>query len=55
MPPAPDEAATVATEEIRLNVTARDAAGRFAAHLNKEDLVIVEDGRLQQPRERARA
>ena len=47
--PTPDEAVTVATEEIRLNVTARDAAGRFAAHLKKEDLVIIEDGRLQQP------
>jgi hypothetical protein len=30
-PVPPDEAVTVATEEIRLNVTARDAAGRFAA------------------------
>ena len=30
-------------------MTARDAAGRFAANLRKEDLVIIEDGRLQQP------
>jgi hypothetical protein len=39
---------TVITEEIKLNVSAFDANGQFASDLRKEDLVILEDGRLQQ-------
>lgn len=38
----------IATEEIRLNVTALDRSGNAPADLKKEDLVISEDGRLHQ-------
>lgn len=38
----------VRTEEIRINFSARDAAGRFVPDLKKDDIVIVEDGRLHQ-------
>ena len=36
----------VATEEIRINVTALDGAGNAAAALTVDDIVISEDGRL---------
>ncbi len=39
----------VFVEEIKLNVLAFDASGKFASGVNKEDLVISEDGRLHQP------
>lgn len=38
----------VATEEIRINVTAADRAGNSVADLRTEDIVVSEDGRLHQ-------
>lgn len=38
----------VETEEIKLNVSAVDRDGKFFAGVKKEDLVIMEDGRLNQ-------
>lgn len=38
----------VATEEIRINVSALDRAGNAAADVRTEDIVISEDGRLHQ-------
>ena len=46
--PTPDETEKVFTEEIKLNVLAFDEAGRFASGVTKEDLVIIEDGRIHQ-------
>ncbi len=43
-----EDAEKVLTEEIQLNVAAFDRDGNFATDLQKEDLVIVEDGRLHQ-------
>ena len=39
----------VVTEEIKLNVSAYDRFGEFVSGVTKDDLVIVEDGRLHQP------
>lgn len=36
-------------EEIKLNISALNKAGNFVDDLKKEDVVIVEDGRLHQP------
>lgn len=47
-PTPPEQVERVETEEIRLNISAFDANGRFAADLRVEDLVINEDGRLHQ-------
>lgn len=47
--PKDDDTEKIFTEEIKLNVLAFDASGRFASGINKEDLVISEDGRLHQP------
>lgn len=38
----------VFTEEIKLNVNAFDPDGKFVADVRKEDLVIMEDGRIHQ-------
>lgn len=38
----------VFTEEIKLNVSAVNSAGKFVSNVKKEDLVITEDGRLNQ-------
>lgn len=47
--PSPDdETVKVDTEEIKLNVSAFDRFGEFVPKVEKEDLVIVEDGRLHQ-------
>jgi hypothetical protein len=46
--PIPEETEKVLSEEIRLNVAAFDMKGQFVSDLKTEDLVIVEDGRLQQ-------
>jgi VWFA-related protein len=46
--PTPDDTERVLTEEIKLNVLAFDAAGKFMSGLSKEDLVISENGRLHQ-------
>ncbi len=43
-----DEPVRVDTEEIKLNVSAFDRFGEFVPQVKKEDLVIVEDGRLLQ-------
>jgi len=43
-----DEPERVFTEEIKLNVSAVDRNGKFFAGVKKEDLVITEDGRLNQ-------
>jgi VWFA-related protein len=48
-PPIAEENEKVLTEEIKLNVAAFDISGQFVSDLKMEDLVIVEDGRLQQP------
>ena len=47
-PPKIDEPEKILTEEIKLNVSAFDSSGKFVDDLNKEDLVILEDGRLHQ-------
>ncbi len=43
-----DEPERVFTEEIKLNVSAVDRAGKFVSNVKKDDLVIIEDGRLHQ-------
>ncbi|MGI8670471.1 MAG: VWA domain-containing protein, partial [Aridibacter sp.] len=43
-----DEPVRVDTEEIKLNVSAFDRFGEFVPEVKKEDLIIVEDGRLLQ-------
>ena len=46
--PKVDEPEKIVTEEIKLNVSAFDSGGKFVDDLKKEDLVILEDGRLHQ-------
>lgn len=46
--PPDGEAEKITTEEIKINVSATDRAGKFVADVRKEDLVISEDGRLHQ-------
>ena len=49
-PPIKDDPVEkVFIEEIKLNISALDKAGNFVDDLKKEDVVIVEDGRLHQP------
>lgn len=43
-----NETERIFTEEIRLNVSAFDRNGKFVTGVKKEDLVIMEDGRLHQ-------
>lgn len=43
-PTPPDEQIKIITEEVRLNVTAQYADGRFVPTLTKDDLLIVESG-----------
>lgn len=47
-PPDDDDSVRVDTEEIKVNVSAFDRYGEFVAEVDKEDLVIIEDGRLHQ-------
>ena len=47
-PQTDDEPERVFTEEIKLNVIALDRDGKFISGVKKEDLVIIEDGRLNQ-------
>lgn len=47
-PTPPEQIERVDTEEIKLNVSAYDANGRFVSDLRIDDLVINEDGRLHQ-------
>ncbi len=46
--PTNDDTERIFTEEIKLNVTAFNADGKFVTDVKKEDLVITEDGRLNQ-------
>lgn len=46
--PDSDDTEKVFTEEIKINVLAFDASGKFASNVVKEDLVISENGRLHQ-------
>lgn len=46
--PPDDKPVVVYTEEVKLNISALDLDGNFAESLKKEDLVIIEDGRLHQ-------
>jgi VWFA-related protein len=46
--PSDDTTERVFTEEIKLNISAFDEAGQFFSGVNKEDLVINEDGVLHQ-------
>ncbi len=46
--PPEEETERVFTEEIKLNVNAFDADGVFVADVKREDLVIMEDGRIHQ-------
>lgn len=49
-PPFDDDTPVkVVTEEIKLNVSAYDRFGEFVPGVSKDDLVVVEDGRLHQP------
>ncbi len=48
-PTPDDETEKIFTEEIKLNVLAFDKSGNFASGVTKDDLVIVEDGRIHQP------
>jgi VWFA-related protein len=43
-----EETERILTEEIKLNVSAFDRNGKFVTGVKKEDLVIMEDGRLHQ-------
>lgn len=46
--PPEDKPEVIRTEEIKVNISALDLNGNFAEALKKEDLVIIEDGRLHQ-------
>lgn len=46
--PTPEKPLVVYTEEVKINISAFDLDGNFAESLKKEDLVIIEDGRLHQ-------
>lgn len=46
--PDDDDVVKVLTEEVRINFSAIDQTGKFATGLQKEDLIISEDGRLHQ-------
>lgn len=48
LPQTDDETEKIFTEEIKLNVTAFDKNGEFTTNVKKEDLVIMEDGRIHQ-------
>lgn len=43
-PTPPDETLKITTEEVHLNVSARDDFGKFMTTLTKDDLLIVESG-----------
>ncbi len=47
-PTPTEESEKVFTEEIKLNILATDVDGKFFSGVKKEDLVITEDGRLNQ-------
>lgn len=46
--PPDDKPEIIRTEEVKVNISALDLQGNFANALKKEDLVIIEDGRLHQ-------
>lgn len=43
-----DDTEKIFTEEIKLNINALDPDGKFVADVKREDLVIMEDGRIHQ-------
>ncbi len=43
-PTPPDEAVRILTEEVHLNVSARDESGKFVPTLTEDDLLVVESG-----------
>ena len=45
--PTPDESIKINTEEVRLNVMAQNAYGRFVSTLKPDDLLVVEEGTPQ--------
>ena len=45
--PTPDEPVKIVTEEVKLNVMARDRNGKFVPTLKPNDLLIVEEGMPQ--------
>ena len=47
--PVEDSPEKVSTEEIMLNFSAFDRSGKFVSDVKKDDLVILENGRLLQP------
>lgn len=47
-PPQNDDPVKIVTEEIKLNISAFNRAGKFVDDVKKEDLVIVEDNILHQ-------
>jgi Mg-chelatase subunit ChlD len=47
-PQTDEETERIFTEEIKLNITAFDSDGKFTSIVKKEDLVILEDGRIHQ-------
>lgn len=48
-PPNEDDTEKVFTEEIKINVSAFDRAGKFFSGVGKDDLVILEDFVIHQP------
>jgi Mg-chelatase subunit ChlD len=44
-----DKPVVIITEEVKVNILAFDAAGRFVADVNEEDLVITDNDILHQP------
>jgi len=46
--PPDEDTEKIFTEEIKLNVNALDPDGKFVADVRREDLVIMEDGRIHQ-------
>lgn len=48
-PPPDGETVRVVTEEVKLNVSAFNASGRFFEDVTNDDLVILEDGIIHQP------
>ena len=48
-PTPPEQTERIATEEIKLNISAFDTNGIFVGDVRPEDLVVSENGRLHQP------
>lgn len=48
-PPPDGDTVRIVTEEVKLNVSAFNASGRFFEDVTNDDLVILEDGVIHQP------